>query len=104
LNIPASFFQIVLSNLIRNAIQHTESGKISVVVKDDRVIVSDTGAGIGPDDLKRVNLPLATGTQNKGFGLGLSIVKRLCNRFDWKLNIESETGLGTTVDLVFRTS
>ena len=36
LSIPAPIFQIMLTNLIRNAIQHTTSGKISVIVKDDR--------------------------------------------------------------------
>jgi len=103
LRIPASCFQIALTNLIRNAIQYTAFGKIKVIVKNDRIIVSDTGVGMEPDDLKIVNLPYATGDQDKGFGLGLSIVKRLCNRFGWKLNIVSKTGRGTTAELIFRT-
>ncbi len=102
LALPTSFFQIALTNLIRNAIQHTPSGKISVVIKADRVLVTDTGAGMITDDLKHTPGQHFTGETNEGFGLGLSIVQRLCNRFGWELNIESETDHGTTVELIFR--
>jgi len=103
LSIPPAILQIVLTNLIRNAIQHTASGKISVIVKADRVIVSDTGAGMEPDDLKHVTQSHVRRDRNKGFGLGLPIVQRLCDRLDWKLEIESKTGSGTTVELIFQT-
>ena len=101
LSIPAPIFQIMLTNLIRNAIQHTASGKISVLVKDDRVIVSDTGAGMAPDDLKLVSQLHLQGDRYQGFGLGLSIVNRLCDRLGWKLKIESERGRGTKAQLIF---
>jgi len=104
LAIPAPIFQIVLTNLIRNAIQHTASGKISVVVRADRVVVSDTGTGMDPDDLKRVMQPHGLRDRDKGFGLGLSIVKRVCDRLGWELIIESEMGRGTTVKLIFQTA
>ncbi len=103
LSIPPAILQIVLTNLIRNAIQHTASGKISVIVKADRVIVSDTGAGIEPEELKLVTQSHGSRDLNKGFGLGLSIVQRLCDRLGWKLEIESKIGLGTTVKLIFQT-
>ena len=103
LSIPTPIFQIMLTNLIRNAIQHTSSGKISVIVKVDRVIVSDTGAGMDPDDLSLVTQLHLRGDRDKGFGLGLSIVKRLCDRLGWRLKIESEKGRGTAVELIFRT-
>jgi len=101
--IPAPIFQIMLTNLIRNAIQHTATGKISVTVSDDRVIVSDTGLGMNPDDLKLITQPHARGNRAKGFGLGLSIVQRLCDRLGWELKIESEVGRGTTAQLIFQT-
>jgi len=100
---PAPLFQIALTNLIRNAIQHTPSGKVGVIIRDDRVIVSDTGRGMEPDDLKLVTQSNIRGNWNKGSGLGLTIVKRLCDRLGWKLEIESETGRGTTVQLIFQT-
>ena len=100
---PVPLFQIALTNLIRNAIQHTPSGKVGVIIRDDRVIVSDTGRGMEPDDLKLVTQSNIRGDREKGFGLGLTIVKRLCDRLGWKLEIESETGRGTTVQLIFQT-
>ncbi len=102
LALPTSFFQIALTNLIRNAIQHTPSGKISVVIKADRVLVTDSGAGMTANGLKHTSGHF-TGDIDEGFGLGLSIVQRLCNRFGWELDIESETDRGTTVQLIFRT-
>ena len=100
--IPAPIFQIMLTNLIRNAIQHTSSGKISVIVKNDRVIVSDTGAGMAPDYIELFTRSQVHGDRIKGSGLGLSIVRRLCDRLNWELKIESEIGQGTTVQLIFR--
>ena len=101
LSIPAPIFQIMLTNLIRNAIQHTASGNISIIIKDDRISVSDTGAGMAPDEVKRVTQPHRPGDRDQGFGLGLSIVKRLCDRLGWQLNIESERGRGTKAQLIF---
>jgi signal transduction histidine kinase len=101
LSIPAPIFQIMLTNLIRNAIQHTASGKISVIVRDDRVIVSDTGAGMGPEALGLVTQPPSGQEQYKGHGIGLSIVRRLCNRLDWNLEFASAPGRGTTAQLIF---
>jgi signal transduction histidine kinase len=101
LSIPAPIFQIMLTNLIRNAIQHTASGKISVIVKDARVIVSDTGPGMDPDNLRLDTQPLSGEDRYEGHGIGLSIVTRLCNRLDWKLEFASDPGRGTTVQLIF---
>ena len=101
LSIPAPIFQIMITNLVRNAIQHTASGKIRVVVNDDRVSVSDTGAGMAPDDLKLVAQLDQNKERYKKSGMGLSIVKRLCDRLGWDLKIESERGRGTKVQLIF---
>jgi len=102
LALPTSFFQIALANLIRNAIQHTPSGNISVVIKADRIRVTDTGAGMTTEGLKPTSGRNFTGDTDEGFGLGLSIVQRLCDRFGWELDIKSETDRGTTVELIFR--
>ena len=101
LTVPPPLFQIALTNLIRNALQYTLNGKITVDVRADRVVVSDTGAGIAPNDLKTVRQPYMRGSDSDGFGLGLSIVSRLCDRFGWQLEIESVVGSGTTAQLIF---
>lgn len=99
--VPAPLFQIALTNLIQNAIGNTTNGYITVYVCDDRVMVSDTGSGIEDLELDHIVEPYVCGTVSNGFGLGLSIVDRLCNRFGWQLEIKSKVGKGTTVQLIF---
>jgi signal transduction histidine kinase len=101
LSIPAPVFQIMLTNLIRNAIQYTSSGKICVNVMNDRISVSDTGIGMHSDDLESVTRSYLTADRYQGYGLGLSIVKRLCERLGWRLKIESKSGRGTKAQLIF---
>jgi signal transduction histidine kinase len=102
LNVPALLFQIALANLIQNAVRYTSNGHITVYVRDDRVLVADTGIGIAGSDLENIKRPHVRGTGSNGFGLGLSIVSRLCDRFGWQFEIESEVDRGTTVHLIFR--
>ena len=78
------------------------NGKITVDVRTDRVVVSDTGVGIAAKDLKTVTQPHVRGRGSEGSGLRLSIVSRLCDRFGRQLEIQSVVGSGTTVELVFR--
>jgi len=101
LMVPPSLFQIALANLIRNAVDHTANGTITVYVHDDRVVVSDTGEGIAQKDLSTVTQPLVSGNGRKGFGLGLTIVKRMCDRLNWQFHIQSEIDVGTTAELIF---
>ncbi len=103
LNVPEPLFRIALSNLIQNAIRHASDIHITVVVRDDRVLVSDTGVGIDGSELENITHPHVSGIGSKGFGLGLAIVQRLCDRFGWRFEIESEVDRGTTAQLIFAT-
>lgn len=101
LNVPAPLFQIALTNLIQNAIHYTTNGYITVFILDDRVLVSDSGSGIEGLDLDHIVEPHVCGKSSNGFGLGLSIVDRLCHRLGWQFEIQSEAGKGTTAQLIF---
>lgn len=102
-NIKASpaVVRITLSNLIRNAFQFTNQGSIHIRISDNQVEIQDTGLGISPDDLGKVRQPSYRGKNSQGFGFGLDIVNRLCDRFGWQLEIESTSGKGTTARLIF---
>ena len=100
LNVPELLFKIALTNLIQNAVRYASKGHITVCVLDDRVLVSDTGAGINSCELENIRRPHGRGIGSKGFGLGLSIVQRLCDRFGWQFEIESEVDRGTTAQLI----
>lgn len=94
---------IVLTNLIRNAVQHTERGFIKVRYAADRLVVSDSGAGIAADDLRRLFERFYRAASNReGFGLGLSIVKRVCDLYGWRIDVDSAPGRGSDFSINFR--
>ncbi|RZI42714.1 HAMP domain-containing histidine kinase [Herbaspirillum sp. HC18] len=96
-----SLLQLLLENLIGNATRHTAEGSIEISYRDGVLAVADTGSGIPPEHLANVfqryyrasNLP-------GGLGLGLSIVKRVCDAHGWKCTVESGEGRkGTKVSV-----
>lgn len=104
LRAPPRVLQVVVSNLVRNACSYTDEGRIDVHVRDDRVVVRDTGIGMSAEALSRAFEPFyrAEPSRPQGTGLGLSIVRRLCDRFGWKVSLSSEPGQGTEATVIFR--
>ena len=101
--ISKTALSIILNNLIRNAINYTERGEILVTVDNKMIQVSDSGNGIDEEDLKHIfdRHYRGSNAKNTGSGIGLSIVKRICDRQNIRLDIHSEQGVGTTVSLNF---
>jgi signal transduction histidine kinase len=60
------------------------------------VRIKDYGKGVSRGELKRIWEPFYT-TKAKGMGLGLTIVKRLCEELNCKIEIRSKEGAGTEV-------
>lgn len=100
--VPTVLFRIALSNLIQNAVQHTPSGVIRVLVRNDRVLVLDSGPGMEQETLLKADQAYFRTVRSSGFGLGLSIVKRLCDRLGWDFDLKSRPGSGTQAELIFR--
>ena len=98
-----SALAIVLSNLIGNAVQHTDNGGIQFWYYAGDLCVEDTGCGIPQESLPQVfeRFYRATPARQRGhgFGIGLAIVKKMCDRYRWPIRIESEAGAGTRVYL-----
>ena len=101
LPVSAPVLKVAIINLVQNAFQYTIAGNITVLIDKDRVTISDTGKGIENSRLAAVKQPHFRGDDSQGFGLGLAIVGRLCKRFGWHFDIDSELGKGTIVHLVF---
>jgi cell cycle sensor histidine kinase DivJ len=103
---PLAFKQIVL-NLLSNAIKFTERGgmvTVSAGIEGSRLMlrVTDTGVGIGADDLKRIGDPFFQAgktyqRRHEGTGLGLSIVKSLVALHSGEMIVQSKIDEGTTV-------
>ncbi|MEO7252102.1 MAG: HAMP domain-containing sensor histidine kinase [Arenimonas sp.] len=100
---PPRVFSVLLGNLLRNACHYTEQGAVSVVVQADRVLISDTGVGMSSQELTRVFEPFfrAGDGAKDGQGIGLSIVRRLSERYGWPVRLESDPGKGTTASIRF---
>lgn len=106
----ASLFEWVIENLSKNAVDAmgVDGGKIILHVEEmeDRVAVevSDTGKGIKKKDIKNVFRPGFT-TKKRGWGLGLSLAKRIVEEYHhgkiWVKN--SELGKGTTFRIELKT-
>ena len=100
----------VIHNLLSNAVKFTDKGEVAYVVRgarlgEDRVRfdfeVTDSGAGISPDDLARLFQPFtqvdASSTRRfGGTGLGLTISRRMANIMDGDISVTSTLGEGST--------
>jgi signal transduction histidine kinase len=86
----------VINNLLLNAVNFTQQGKINVRLSVGELLVEDTGIGIPPEDLSRIFERRYRGAQSRGLGLGLYLVSRICQRLGWKIEALSAPGLGTT--------
>ena len=79
---PGFYSPVIIStiagNLIKNALLYTKEGEVTVTETATGFEISDTGEGIDAEP---------------GSGMGLSIVKRLCDRFGWEIHLlESSEG------------
>jgi len=104
-----SLLKRILRNLISNAIRYTHEGGVKIEFKriDDNQVsidVIDSGIGIETDkqqdifsEYYQINNPARD--RNQGFGLGLSIVKRMCHLLEIPLRLDSTLGKGTTFSL-----
>lgn len=96
LKVPPALVMIVVGNLLRNAVEHTQQGVIRVECAQDRLTVEDTGEGMTAEYLAA----LRDGT-NEGSGIGLGLVRRICDRYGWRLELSSEAGKGTRAQVHF---
>jgi signal transduction histidine kinase len=101
LKTPPAFFAITLANLVHNALAHTRDGEVAVELDPTRLTVRDSGSGIQDEALARVFERHYRGPESAGAGIGLSLVKRICDRLGWRIELQSETAAGTRVSLHF---
>jgi signal transduction histidine kinase len=101
LKAPPALFAIVLANLVHNAVAHTRDGEIAVSLDASMLRVRDSGSGIRDEALGRVFDRNYRGPESDGAGIGLSLVKRICDRVGWQIALRSDPLRGTTATLRF---
>jgi signal transduction histidine kinase len=105
-NVDSLQMEQVLQNIITNAIQAMLGGGTLTINGTENpgagvvcVSISDTGAGISPENMKKIFQPLFT-TKARGIGLGLVVCQNLAAANGGRIEVESAPGEGTTFTVV----
>lgn len=103
---PLRLRQIV-NNLLSNAVKFTQKGEISLTAGYDSskltIAIADTGKGMASEDRERIfqEFTRLSGAQGEeGFGLGLSIVKKLVTLLEGTIDVQSTLGEGSCFTVV----
>jgi signal transduction histidine kinase len=94
---PRRLMAAAVGNLIRNACLYTDQGVVSVAIAQRSIVVRDSGRGLP----SAVLAMLANGSSaqrlrgSEGTGLGLALVKRICQQLGATLDVSAQPGGGT---------
>lgn len=91
----------IIGNVLDNAIRHGGAGEIRVCLQPGRLTVSDQGPGISAEHIDAVFSRRTRGAGSRGYGLGLHIVRSLCERLGWSIALRPADGGGTQATLAF---
>lgn len=101
---PEAAIAVALGNLVGNAVKYTPSGDVVVRVRDGAVDVIDSGPGLSAEDAARLFERGYRGSHaehSQGGGIGLSIVRRLCDLYGWHVRVVPGEVRGVIATLVF---
>ena len=91
----------VIDNIIDNGVKYSpNSDKIDIKLQDYELEIKDFGCGMDEVELIRIFDNFYQSNENmQGFGIGLGMVKRFCDKQNIHLNLKSKPDSGTTVTL-----
>ena len=105
INFDQRAFRSIITNLVNNAIKFTSEGSVvcDIALSNNSVVIKviDTGIGIAKNDFQIIFDEFRQASEGysrnfEGSGLGLSITKKLVDKFGGTISIESEVGKGST--------
>lgn len=94
----------VIDNIIDNGIKYSpNSNTIKIKLLESKLLIQDFGIGMDEVEVVRIFDNYYQSNENmQGFGIGLAMVKRFCDRNNIKLNFKSKPNVGTKVLLNFK--
>lgn len=101
---PDAAVTVALSNLIGNAVKYTLQGDVVVRLRANAVDVIDSGPGLSAEDAARLFERGYRGSHaehTQGGGIGLSIVRRLCALYGWRVRVVPGEERGVVATLEF---
>jgi signal transduction histidine kinase len=101
---PDAAVTVALSNLIGNAVKYTQQGEVVVRLAENAVEVIDSGPGLSAEDAARLFERGYRGSHaehTQGGGIGLSIVRRLCALYGWRVRVVPGQERGVVATLTF---
>lgn len=101
---PDAAVTVALSNLIGNAVKYTLQGDVIVRLRANAVDVIDSGPGLSAEDAARLFERGYRGSHaehTQGGGIGLSIVRRLCALYGWRVRVVPGEERGVVATLEF---
>lgn len=92
---PTGLPAIIVQNLLENAIRFTPNGTVSIVLEPGRLVVEDTGIGLAGVDRESIFERGYRGDASRGSGVGLDLIRRICDRLGWEVSAHDRPGGGT---------
>lgn len=101
LDADATLLQLVLHNLLDNALRHGDGRAIEVALGGSTLSVCDRGPGFGADDPMQCFERFRHGGRRPGHGLGLAIVRHICATCGWTARATNRPGGGACLSIDF---
>lgn len=96
---PLPIVQVAIGNLLRNAIENSDRGRIRIELQADAtVVIDDPGHGMSPEEISKLYTQVARHGRDGG-GIGLDLISRLCEHLGWQLDFTGNPEGGTRTTL-----
>ena len=100
-----SMTKMVLSNILRNALNYSQGSNIHIIQRKNSIIIADNGIGVSlPNESKVQELSRSQLKLNpKGHGIGLQLVQKLCTQLGWRVELfDRQYYLNTHIELALQ--
>jgi len=96
-----ALLQLVLRNLLANALRHGEGMGVSCVLESSRLSVQDRGPGLPEGDPNQIFQRFHRRGSKPGHGLGLALVQHICSACGWTVEACNRPGGGASIEVDF---